>query len=868
MFQDTLMVPLGNLLGFFSKRRKKETYNVEELRLAFKARYHRFKLLLNANNRALEVMATMEEALRGTQPFGMTFVLSHCTRVSANVWQVVRHLNDLAPGKYEALFDRFKEIQKKINPFIQHRRLSREGPLVLPLEAVDRNMADLVGSKMANLGEIKNRIQLRVSKGFVITAQGYQRFMEHNDLQAEIDRRIQAADIEGPEALYGLSADIQQLIIRSPLPQDLEKAVLDRYRALEAEEGEGTTVAVRSSALGEDMAGTSFAGQYRSALNVSRENILEAYKEVLASKYSVPAMTYRLNRGIRDEDVAICAGCTSMVDAVSGGVVYSRNPVDIRDDSIVVSSVWGLPKSVVEGSVATDLFIISRGEPLAVRRKEIPVKEEEFVCYPQEGVCRMEMDEDKGGLPSLSEEQVLELARMAVKLEKYYGAPQDIEWATEQDGSIVVLQCRPLQQMERYHALGSEARDDSVILKGGFTASPGAGVGEVFFVKKDMDALRFPQGGVLVTAQALPRWATLLSRTAAVVSEKGSVAGHLANVAREFGVPALFGVAGAVERLRKGQLVTVDADGLRVYEGRVEAVLEGQEEGPKNLMEGSPVFEALKGAGAHIIPLYLLDPDSPHFRPKNCRTFHDITRFCHEKAVYEMFRFGEEHRFPEAKSKRLVCDVPMQFWVINLDDGFREEVEGRHVTLDNIVSIPMRALWEGMTAVPWGGPPPVDAKGFMSILVEASSNPALDPSLRSSFSVRNYFMISKHFCSLQSRFGFHFCTVEALVGKRDMENYISFQFKGGAANLERRVIRAHFVAEILEGYGFQTRVKEDGSFARLEGYDQAFMVHRLRVLGHLLTHTRQLDMVMNNRASVKHHRDKMMADLQGFIRRE
>ena len=278
--KNKFMGLIPNLIGsLFKKRQDIETSSVEELRIAFRARYHQFKLLLNANNKALEIMAEIEETLKGSRPFGMTFVLSRYTSVSASVWQIVRHLNELAPGKYEELYERFKEIKKQINPFVQPRSFSSRGPLVLSLSEVSRDMADQVGEKIANLGEIRSRIHLSVSNGFAITAQAYQRFMAYSDLQAEIDRRIQATNVERTDRLYSLSADIQQLIIRSPLPEALEKAISEQYRLLEEKDGKGVRVAMRSSALGEDFAGTSFAGQYRSELNVSSENIHTLDKE-------------------------------------------------------------------------------------------------------------------------------------------------------------------------------------------------------------------------------------------------------------------------------------------------------------------------------------------------------------------------------------------------------------------------------------------------------------------------------------------------------------------------------------------------------------------------------------------------------------
>ncbi|MFH1481583.1 MAG: PEP/pyruvate-binding domain-containing protein, partial [Pseudomonadota bacterium] len=705
-----------------------------------------------------------------------------------------------------------------------------------------------------------------VPNGFVITAWAYRLFTSYNNLQPEIERLIQATDVGSLDRLYKLSTVIQQLIIRSKIPDDLEEAILGHYRILEEEYGKEVKVALRSSALGEDFMGTSFAGQYRSELNVSHEHIFQGYKEIVASKYGLSAMAYRLNRGIRDEDVDMCVGCLPMVDAISGGVAYSRNPVNIRDASII-NSVWGLPKPVVDGSMPSDLFIISRETPMMILRKEVPLKEQKFICYAEEGVCRLDTTGDESRKVSLSDAQALEIARLAVTLEEYYGLPQDIEWAIDNQGSIILLQCRPLKQLEiteKEIESQQEGPSQSIILKGGVTASPGVAAGPVFIVKKEADALQFPKDAVLVTSQSLPRWAALMNRAVAVITEQGSIAGHLASVAREFQVPAIFGVKGALERLKADQVVTVDADGLRVYDGRIDLLLE-RGGAPKNIMEGSPVYEALKGAVQYIIPLNLLNPDAPSFKPGRCKTFHDITRFCHEKAVHEMFNFGKDHHFPERSSKQLVGDVPMQWWVLNLDDGFDKEVEGRHVELENIVSIPMLAIWEGIMAFPWEGPPPVDGKGFMSVLYQATTNTALTTGTRSKYAEKNYFMISKNYCSLSSRLGFHFSNIETMVGDRPGENYISFQFKGGAADSHRRIRRVFFIKEVLEEYGFRVEIREDHLLARMENYEKDFMRARLKVLGYLTIHTRQLDMIMANATKVNYYRSKIFREIGEMI---
>ncbi|NLI82833.1 MAG: pyruvate, water dikinase [Deltaproteobacteria bacterium] len=863
------MSALSRVLRKWFSRKSKElsAAEAEALRAAFKARYHSFKLLLSANNKALEIMSRIEGALRGDRPFGMSFLRANCTAVSVNVFRIVQNMDQLAPGKYKDLFDRFQHIQEDINARLTRRKEPRGEVLVFPLSQVDKTMADQVGSKMANIGELHSRLHLPVPPGFVISSYAYHRFFEHNDLQMEINRRLQASEKGELDQLYSLSADIQQLIIRAQLPEDVERAIMDAHADLEKQMGRNVKVSMRSSALGEDSASTSFAGQYRSELNVSSENILQAYKEIVASKYSLQAAMYRLTRGILDEEIAMCVGCMAMVNAKSGGVTYSRNPLNIRDDSICISSVWGLPKSVVDGSVASDYFVVSRkgNQPGEIVRRDVKNKTVKFVCYPDEGVCRMDVMEEKGGEPSLTDEQILELARIAVMLEEYYGTPQDIEWAVDEEGKIVLLQCRPLTQTEgrqtEFVCTEDDVACDALLLQGDATASSGVAAGPAFVVRRNSDALLFPDGAVLVAAQALPRWAALLSRAAAVITEQGSVAGHLANVAREFGVPAVFGVQMATEKIESGVVLTVDADTRRIYRGRVESLLAKVQPSRKNLMEGSPVYEILREVSELIIPLHLLDPDSTEFKARNCRTLHDITRFCHEKSLKEMFSFGKEHHFSERASKQLVCDIPMQWWIINLDDGFREDVPGKFVHLSNISSVPMLALWEGITAIPWSGPPPVDTRGFMSVLLEASANPALDPSMPSEYANKNYFMISKNFCSLSSRFGFHFCTVEALVGERPNENYVSFNFKGGAADYGRRVRRAHLVANILEEFGFRAEVKEDAAFARLEGFEEGVMKEHLKLLGYLLMHTRQLDMVMSNDASFAQHRSKIFKDI-------
>ena len=210
----------------------------------------------------------------------------------------------------------------------------------------------------------------------------------------------------------------------------------------------------------------------------------------------------------------------------------------------------------------------------------------------------------------------------------------------------------------------------------------------------------------------------------------------------------------------------------------------------------------------------------------------------------------------------------MQWWVLNLDDGFVEEIGGRYVRLEQIACEPMLAFWQGFTAITWDGPPPIDRRGFASVLFQSTANTALAPGLPNRFAEKNYFMISRHYCNLSSRLGYHFATLEALVSERTLENYITFQFKGGAADPGRRLKRVHFIGDLLERSGFRVEIREDHLTASIENEDQRVMQDHLKILGYLSLHTRQIDMIMENSARVEALRSKMLGHIDTLLQPE
>ena len=420
----------------------------EEARELLTTRYNQFRLLIQANTKTHELIAELEEALRGFHPYGIHYVRALCTRISVSVYKMIRQLNELNPDAYSALFNRFKEIQEQVSAQIEPVTFSGEGVLVLNFEQVGRDQADLSGPKMAMLGEAAKSLGLSIPAGFVVTTAAFRRFMQQDGLQGEIDRIIQATDFDNRDEVFQVSSKVMQLIISSEFPDEISAAIMAGYVRLRDTIGHEAKLAVRSSALGEDMEGSAFAGQYRSILNVDSDSLLMAVKEVMASKYSMQAMAYRSSRGLKDEDVAMSVGCIEMVDPVASGVAYSRNPVNVRDENISIYSVWGLPRAVVDGSTETDEFAVSRGPSPQVLERRVAEKCEKYICDTGEGVCRTELLDSCRTDPSLSDEQALLVAEVAVRIEEHFGPPQDIEWALTESGEFYLLQCRPLMLLD------------------------------------------------------------------------------------------------------------------------------------------------------------------------------------------------------------------------------------------------------------------------------------------------------------------------------------------------------------------------------------------------------------------------------------
>jgi pyruvate,water dikinase len=823
----------------------------EQLRADFSKRYIKFRSLLTANNNALQAMAELEKMYYSGESYRIAFVRSKITVILVNVYKMIRNILEMSDGKYTELEKIFEKISNEISDIIDRKNVFLQGPLIMALDEVRRADKAQAGEKMANLGEISFLPGITVPQGFVITSSATRLFLTAEHI-AEINRLLQIVNLEDLDDLYRTCEEMQKIVLDAPLPPDLEELLNLQFNRLETKTYPGCKVAMRSSALGEDTAGVSFAGLYSTFLNVDKNNICDSYKKVIASKYGPRAIAYRRKRGFRHEDIEMCVGCLVMVDALVSGVIYSRDPGEEENDVLRINVTAGIARGVVDGTTVTDLYLVSRAKPFAVVFSE------------------MRQGRDSG----LTYSQIKKLAETAMLLENHFGQPQDIEWSYDHQGELYILQSRPIAIIKKEklqinssspEATHSESGEPPFLF-GGISASGGVACGQAFLVDSSKEMREFPKGAVLVLKHPMPEWAPLLGSASAVIAESGTEAGHLATVAREFGIPALFSLPEAMTTLVRGQIITVNSSARAVYNGRREDLLR-QNMVKRDIMAGSPVQRIVTEALQYITPLNLNDPTSSHFRSTWCETLHDITRFCHEKSVSEMFNYGKEHRFDQGTAKRLVGEVPLEWWVIDLADGFRQEMDSKSKTVrvEDIVSLPMQAIWTGISAFPWEGPPPISARGFGSIIFQSAMRPDLDPSVPSGLTTKNYFLISKNFCNLSVRLGYHYAMIEAYLSDLLTESYVTFRFKGGAADMKRKAVRARLLADILKRYDFRVELRSDALLARVKKESIDYLEKRLQILGYLITHSRQLDMVMTQPSMVEQYREKFLKDIEVML---
>lgn len=829
-------------------------------RAALTLSYLTFKDLITSNDEVLEAIADLEQKLQGDTFFGMNYVRYRCVTAATHTYRMIANLNKLSGRRYPELPVVFSQIQKAIEAVLEkgRHRASPAGPWVFDFAEVDASFHDRVGGKSANLGELRNRVRLPVPEGFAVTTDAYRLFLDRNALHEEIRARLIHVDFDDLDSLREASDAVREVFLEAPLPPEVEAALLEGHRRLSERLGRSARVSVRSSAVGED-GEVSFAGQYVSLLNVTRETLVEAYKTVLAGLYTPRAIFYRHVHGIPDEDIPMGAAVVAMVEAAASGVACSVNPARPEGGTLVINGAWGLGVGTVGGSVSPDFWEVEKEGDLPIREARMGSKETSVEPLPQGGIAPVPLDRHLGASFCLSERQVKELALLVLAAEKHYGKPQELEWALDALGRFTLLQCRPLRLSDRKETGAAEPPPEveghRLLLKGA-SASNGTAAGPAHPLASLDDLPAVPEGAVVVTRHSSPQLVKVMGRVAAIVTDIGAPTGHMASLAREFGVPAVLDTREATSRLEAGRVVTVDAGRGAVYDGRVESLLQSTAPPLRRTLKGTPVYRLLEEVARHILPLNLTDPRSPDFRQGACRTFHDIVRFVHEKAFEEMFRLSDRVTDAAYRSVRLRARLPFELHLIDIGGGLKRLPEGPEIAPEELRSEPMKALLGGMCdpALRWWEPKGISLSGFLSVATESLFTPAHDAAERR-LGDRSYAIVAESYCNFSSRIGYHFTAVDAFSSETLSRNYVSFRFKGGAADDLRRAKRCELIGEILRRLDFQIERNGDLINARLRKFPRETIEDRLGQLGRLVVATRQLDMRMGPGAPVSWYVD-------------
>ena len=458
---------------------------------------------------------------------------------------------------------------------------------VVWFEHLGMNDVDRVGGKNASLGEmISNLSELGVSvpHGFATTAEAFREFLNHSGLKDRIDNALARLNVEDVDALADTGAQIRQWVIETPLAKSLQADIEQAYIHL-TRETPHLSLAVRSSATAEDLPDASFAGQQETFLNIhGLESLLQAVKEVFASLYNDRAISYRVHQGFEHSEVALSAGIQRMVrsDTGAAGVMFTLDTESGFDGVVFITASYGLGETVVQGSVNPDEFyvhkaLLEQGRPAVLRRtlgsKLIKMIYGESATAGK-SVQTVDVSPADRGRFCISDEEVLELSRQALTIEKHYGRPMDIEWARDgDDGKIYIVQARPetvrsrdsASKMERYRL-----QDKGKVLVEGRSIGHRIGQGKVKIVASIGEMNKISDGDVLVTDMTDPDWEPVMKRASAIVTNRGGRTCHAAIIARELGIPAVVGCGDATELLRDGMEATVscaEGDTGHVYGG-------------------------------------------------------------------------------------------------------------------------------------------------------------------------------------------------------------------------------------------------------------------------------------------------------------
>lgn len=557
---------------------------------------------------------------------------------------------------------------------------------VLWYDGLGMDDVERVGGKNASLGEMISNLSnmgVSVPNGFATTADAFRTFMAQSGLHDKIQNELNALDVEDVDALAVTGKKIREWVIETPFQDELEKSIYDAYLELKGDASDEFAVAVRSSATAEDLPDASFAGQQETFLNVRGwDNVKLALKEVFASLFNDRAISYRVHQGFEHSEVALSAGIQKMIrsDIASSGVMFTIDTESGFSDVVFITGAYGLGETVVQGAVNPDEFYVHKptleSGKQAIVRKNIGGKAIKMIYTDDKShgksVETVEVEMQQRQKFCISNDEIEQLAKQAMIIEKHYQRPMDIEWAKDgADGKLYIVQARPETVRSRDDGRVIERyvlESTSEVVASGRAIGQKIGKGAARLINDLSEMSKVQQGDVLVTDMTDPDWEPIMKRASAIVTNRGGRTCHAAIIARELGIPAVVGCGNATDLIKPDQEVTVscaEGDTGNIYDGLLEFKVNESE---ISNMPDLP-FKIMMNVG---------NPDRafdfarlPHFGIGLARLEFIINRMIgvHPRALLEFDQIDDEDLKATINDQMAGYESPVDFYVDKLVEG-------------------------------------------------------------------------------------------------------------------------------------------------------------------------------------------------------
>ncbi|WP_028580320.1 PEP-utilizing enzyme [Desulfogranum japonicum] len=813
-----------------------------------RAIFNNFRKILELNTIVFETIAEMDRTLGGEYVFDKNYLEESVRTISSHVHHVTYSLNALTENAHIPIYDKYQEIRSILDDILVGNYKALYCPPVMPLHTLSWELEPLVGINLICLAELQHHQGIQAATGIVLTSGA-------------------ATSLAGQPEYVSNGPEISRQKVADALSTFLQD---------HPKKNKSNPLVVTSSQIDEDVGETRDLGEFSLTPTEDGADIVlrETLSEISSGHTPLEQTEQKNFQVIPDERTQ---GATTLEKYLNGiqrvsRVVHSRlhKTADSVEPTFALFIRRALPP-LLSGTVTTrtrltgpvpllritahpsqqqntrDRYWLKRLFPFNIISSNLSIKPVSYQ-FPGEEQADRRLEDGRfmRGSSLLKPAELTALAETAMTLERIMGVPVTVQWELTLNGDFIITRLFPfLEKPEEPTAAElSEEMDNAVILaEGGRVVQSGVAAGIVVHITDQMNPEDFPLGAIAVAPAATPQLTPFLHRASALLTEQGKTIGHLATVARELNLPALFGIPGIVNDLHPGQEITLDSGMRCVFKGVVKSLVQlGNSE-----MAFSPVdteYRILRRLLRFISPLNLVDTESPDFSAQQCRTYHDIIHYCHEAAVDELAHFQE--RRPELhglKNSQLRLPIAMDINLLDIGNGLHATTN-QEITLADISSIPFAVFLDGLLHPLAGGneTPSLGVRNILNAIPKTLSQMNSQPELLTG----NLAIIGRKYMNLSLRLGYHFSVIDAHFSADRNKNYIYFRFIGGMAEAAKRERRAQFIADVLATMDFKVELNGDLVVGRIKFEHQDTLRRAIFVLGALTTCTRQQDILLDN----------------------